>query len=185
VKLSISLCIAAQISITALQTGTVNPAATQAHAPVQHYVCNTGYTQEKCQTDIAILRKVLGKYPIGELGEWTWVLIRSEDWKAVVQPRGLDPDSPAFTYYEKRETFIEEALVSEVPGRRGELLKAWHMSMHDLLDFAVAHELGHALCGEKDEGKASRMARMLSEGTPIICEFQLAKATSKGMKKQR
>jgi hypothetical protein len=148
----------------------------QTTASVDHFVCHTGYTPEKCHADLAVLRKVLAKYPIGELGEWTWVLIRSEDWKAVVQPRGLNPESPAFTYYEKHETFIEEALVSEVAGRRGELLKAWHMSMHDLLDFAVAHELGHALCNEKDEGQANRMARLLSEGKPIACESQTALA---------
>jgi hypothetical protein len=45
------------------------------------------------------------------------ILVRSENWKAIVVTRGLDPDSPAFTFYPKRETFIEEALVTQVPVR--------------------------------------------------------------------
>lgn len=141
----------------------------QATASVQRFVCNTGYTIEKCRTDIAVLRKTLAKFPVAGFGAWTWVLVKSEDWKSIVVPRGLSPDSPAFTYYEKRETFIEEALVAEIPGRRRDLLLKWHMSMQNLLDFAVAHELGHALCNEKDEQKANRVAKMLRQGQPFVC----------------
>ena len=72
-----------------------------------------------------MLRKVLDKYPVGQLGEWTWVLVRSSDWKAIKAARGLDPDSPAFTYYAGKETFVEEVLVTQVPGRGGLLLVKW------------------------------------------------------------
>jgi hypothetical protein len=78
-------------------------------------------------------------------------LVRSEDWKPILLQRGLDPDSPAFTFYAKRETFIEEALVTQVPGRGRELLLKWNISMKDLLDLAITHEMGHALCDDKDE----------------------------------
>jgi len=128
---------------------------------------------EKCVTEMAVLRKLLAKYPIAELGGWTWVLIRSEDWKSVVLPRGISPDSPAFTSIEKRAN-IEQALVTEVPGRRGELMKTWRMNMEDLLDFAIAHELAHILCNEKDEGEAKHAARMLLEGKPIACKSKPA-----------
>jgi Zn-dependent peptidase ImmA (M78 family) len=47
------------------------------------------------------------------------------------------------------------------------------MNMQDLLDFAIAHELGHALCNEKDEAKANRVAQMLREQKPFACEFKL------------
>lgn len=146
----------------------------QTTASAQHFVCNTGYTPEKCRTDIVVLQKALANYPLAELGEWTWVLVRSEDWKAIVLPRGIGRECPAFTYYEKRETFIEEALVTQVPGRRGELMLTWRMNSHDLLKYAIAHELGHALCNEKDEQKANRVARMLQERKPFACEFELA-----------
>jgi hypothetical protein len=139
----------------------------------QHFVCNTGYTLTQCQKDVAALRRALEKYPVEQLGEWTWVLVRSSDWQSIQEIRGLDRNSPAFTYYPARETFIEEALVNEVPGRRGTLLVLWGMSMEDLLKFAVAHELGHALCNEKDESKAEKVARMLREGKPASCEVKL------------
>jgi hypothetical protein len=138
---------------------------------------------EKCLSGMAILRKALAKYPVAELGEWTWVLIPSDDWKSIVLPRGISsPDCPAFTSIEKRTTFIEQALVTEVPGRRGELMKTWRMNMEELLDFAVAHELAHILCNEKDEAEANHAGRMLLEGKPIACKSKLASKTgSKGM----
>jgi hypothetical protein len=142
-------------------------------APLQRFVCNTGYTLERCHEDVAVLRRTLDKYPTAQLGNWTWILVRSEDWKAILLPRGLDPDSPAFTFYPKRETFIEEALVTEVPGRNRELLLKWNMSMRELLDFALAHELGHALCNDKDEWNANRVGQMLQDGNTPSCGTNL------------
>jgi hypothetical protein len=137
--------------------------------PVQHFVCNVGYTLEKCRQDIAVLERTLAKYPMAELGNWTWVLVRSEDWKTIHQARGLDPDSPAFTFYPKRETFIEEALLTEVPGRGRELLLKWNMGTRDLLDLAIRHELGHALCNDPSEQNADRVARLLEQRKPVSC----------------
>ena len=132
--------------------------------PLQRFICNTGYTLEQCVKDITVLRRTLAKYPVAQLGEWTWIL---------VLPRGLDPDSPAFTFYLKRETFIEEALVTEVPVRGRELLLKWNMSVRDLLDFAIAHELGHALCNDKDEWNANRVGQLLREGKASSCGANL------------
>lgn len=139
----------------------------------QHFVCNTGYTLEKCHRDVATLRKALDKYQAAQLGEWTWVLVRSDDWKAITRPRGMNSDSPAFTYYAGKETFLEEALVTVVPQRSTSLLITWGMSRDDLLDFAVTHELGHALCNEKSEVKTEYVARELRAGRPASCETTL------------
>jgi hypothetical protein len=136
----------------------------------QPFVCNTGYTPQKCSTDMAVLRRALAKYPVARLGRWTWILVLSKDWKAIVTPRGLDPDSPAFTYYAKKETFIEEALVTNVPGRDQELNARWHMSLDQLLDLALAHELGHCLCKDKSEEVANQVAEELIEGRTLSCE---------------
>src|ERR1700693_2800450 len=138
--------------------------------PVHHFVCNVGYTLEKCRQDIAVLERPLAKYPVAELGNWTWVLVRSEDWKAIHVTRGLDPDSPAFTFYPKRETFIEEALVTEVPGRGRELLLKWNMDRMGLLDLAIRHELGHALCNDANERNADRVANLLEQRKTISCQ---------------
>jgi len=169
VKLKTSLSIAAQVILAALQTQTATSAGPQDEIPAQHYVCNTGYTLAKCREDMTVLRRTLAKYPTALLGNWTWILVRSEDWKAILLPRGLDPDSPALTFYPKRETFIEEALVTEVPGRGRELLLKWNMNMRDLLDFAISHELGHAVCNDKNEWNANRVGQLLRDGKAPYC----------------
>jgi hypothetical protein len=135
----------------------------------QKFVCNTGYSQIKCDKQVVILGKALANYPVAQLGNWTWILVRSEDWKAILRSRGLDPDSPAFTYYPKRETFFEEALVTEVPVRSPELLLKWNMDREGLLDLAIGHELGHALCNDANERNADRVARLLEQRIPVSC----------------
>jgi hypothetical protein len=136
----------------------------------QRFVCNGGYTQKECHEEVTVLRKALERYPVGQLGNWTWVLVRSEDWKALVGPRGLDPDSPAFTFPPKRETFVEQALVTQVAVRNRELLLKWNMGNRDLLDVAVRHELGHALCNDPSEQSADRVASLLQQNKPINCD---------------
>lgn len=125
---------------------------------------------------MVVLKKALANYPVPQLGNWTWILVRSANWKSILLPRGLDPDSPAFTFYPKRETFIEEALVTPVPVRDGELLLKWSMGRMDLLDLAIRHELGHALCNDKNERNADRVARLLEQRKPVSCQ---AKAEAK------
>jgi len=140
--------------------------------PAQKFVCNTGYSQTKCDEQVVILRKALANYPVAQLGNWTWILVRSEDWKAILRSRSLDPDSPAFTYYPKRETFFDEALVTRVPVRSPELLLKWNRTPTDLLDLAIRHELGHALCNEPDERNAERVAKLLEQRKPVSCEVK-------------
>ena len=136
----------------------------------QQFVCNTGYRQRQCDEQVTVLRRALANYPVAQLGSWTWILVRSEDWKAIHVTRGLDPDSPAFTFYAKRETFIEEALVTEVPGRGRELLLKWNMDRMGLLDLAIRHELGHALCNDANERNADRVANLLEHRKTISCQ---------------
>ncbi len=140
--------------------------------PAQKFVCNTGYSQAKCDDQVLVLRKALVNYPVAQLGNWTWILVRSEDWKAILRSRSLDPDSPAFTYYPKRETFFDEALVTRVPVRSPELLLKWNMDREGLLDLAIRHELGHALCNEPDERNAERVAKLLEQRKPVSCEVK-------------
>ena len=144
----------------------------------QRFVCDLNYSQKECTRQIAVLQKAVERYPVSQLGEWTWVLLRSDDWKELLSRRRLDPDSPAFTYLQKRETFIEEALVSPVAGRNGELIQKWSMGTRELLDLAVRHELGHALCKEPNERRAYRVAESLQRGDAISCDAS-AKAKNK------
>ena len=135
----------------------------------QHFFCNTGYALAACREQIATLKTMVAKYPTDALGEWTWVLVRSQDWKAQVRMLGLSPDSPAFTCLETHTTFIEEALVAKVPGRASELIARWHMGMTELLNTAIGHEMGHAVCHSLSEDKANHVARLLEQKRPLSC----------------
>jgi hypothetical protein len=136
----------------------------------QHFVCSRDYTVESCYRDVAALRRTLAQYPRTQIGEWTWILVRSKDWKSIVEPRGLDPDSPAFTYSAKRQTFIEEALVADVAGRNEELNARWHLRADKLRELAIAHELGHAFCNDRSEAVANNQAERLRNGKSLSCE---------------
>ena len=136
----------------------------------QHFVCNTGYSAQQCHEQMSVLRPLLDRYGAGGLGDWTWVLVKSDDWKALQRQHRMDPDSPAFTVLDRRETFFEEALVSPVTTRRVELVRQWSLGMDELLRLAVTHELGHALCNEKNERKADAYGEELRKGQPVQCK---------------
>jgi hypothetical protein len=135
-----------------------------------HFVCNVGYSIQQCHEQMSVLRPLLAKYGADRLGDWTWVLVKSEDWKSLQQLHGTDPNSPAFSFLRRRQTFFEEAMVGPVPGRSAELIREWARSIDQLLDFAVSHELGHALCNEGDERKADAYGQQLRKGETVICK---------------
>ena len=144
-------------------------AQTNGNAPKQHFACNVGYTPRECQVAATVLRKALARYPVDALGKWTWVLVRTEDWKQLLSERKFDSDSPAFSYLPKRDTFLDGALVVRASIRGAELSAIWHMPIEDLLDLAIRHELAHALCNDRDETNADRAAIALKNGTPLSC----------------
>jgi hypothetical protein len=135
----------------------------------QRFFCNTGYELPACLHEIAVLQKVIGKYPTNTLTGWSWILVKPEDWKLVMAMLGLPADSPAFTCLELRETFIEEALITDTGTRTGILITEYHMDARHLLEFAVVHELGHALCNNINEKKANNVAKMLQARKTFSC----------------
>jgi len=143
----------------------------------QEFHCHTGYPLAQCKKDILQLKSVLTRYPIEALGRWTWVLVRSDDWKPISRMLRLNPDSPAFTALEPRETFVEEALFLHHPERTSELMREWQRSMPALLELAVSHELGHAICEEPNEATADRFGEDLRKGQTPRC--RVAKGTRK------
>jgi len=64
---------------------------------------------------------------------------------------GKDPENPAFTILEKRQTFLEDAPLDQV------------------LRYAVTHELAHAMCREVDEAKATTLASQLLVTGTVAC----------------
>lgn len=146
----------------------------QGEASHQHFVCHTGYTVEKCRKDITVLQRALEKYPVAQLG-------------------GVDLGAGALRRLacHSKSTWVglEQSGVYLLPGQRdfsrrsagcrsAETLfrserSAWGMSIEKLLDYAIAHELGHALCNERNEAKADRAAKLMREGNAPSCEVNL------------
>jgi len=131
--------------------------------------CNEGFSVRKCEEQLQRLRDILGDFDLRTLGEWTWILVQSDDWKPILRRVGRDPDSPAFTILAARETFLEEALFDPDPLRKRTFLERFRMSVEDLLPFAVAHELAHALCREVDERRTERYATQLRQTGRTSC----------------
>jgi hypothetical protein len=145
----------------------------QRSALARHFVCDTGYTLKQCDEELVVLKKALAKYPIPELGEWTWVLVRSEYWKLILTTQTLNPGIPALTDPASRATFFDDALVTGASGRMSELMAIWHMGRESLIDFAIRHELGHAFCNDVNETDADRVARLLEQKKPISCKSKV------------
>ena len=138
-------------------------------APNFRFTCNTGYNPRDCDVQLNQLGTVLVGMDVAPLGSWTWILVRSQDWKPILRRVARDPDSPAFTILDKRQTFLEEALFDAGPARGRTLLEKFRMPLDQLLRFAVAHELGHALCRESDEAKANAYAEQLRSTGRVTC----------------
>ena len=148
-------------------------AKAQVKYPVQHFACDSGYTQQQCGISMQVVKNALARYPVRALGDWTWVLVRPEDWKRFLLDRGFDPNPPAFSYLPKRETFLDGSLVVKVSIRGFELREQWHMPIEDLLDLAIRHEIAHALCNDRDEIKAGLAASALKNGSVPSCRIPL------------
>jgi hypothetical protein len=143
--------------------------AADARRPVQ-IVCNTGYKHETCRAQVGRLSEVLARFDMKRLGDWTWVLVKSDDWQPILRRVGRDSDSPAFTILEKRQTFLEEALFAATPDRARTLLAKWRVPLDRLLEHATAHELGHALCQETAEPVVIRYAEELIRTGQVECQ---------------
>lgn len=151
--------------VNALRVASAMPAG-------QEFFCVGPYSVPECETQAAVLRAVLRKYDAERLGKWSWILVRSEDWKQFVLQLHLDPGSPAFSHLGNRQTFFDEALLVLKPKRELELMTKWNISFDKFLDFAVSHELGHAFCQESDEIKAERFGQRLRKSTASVCDIK-------------
>jgi hypothetical protein len=157
---------------TLVLCGVVAPGARAQADPrpsVQHFICHRGFTAEQCRVRMVVLKRALDRYHADDLGEWSWVLVRTVDWKRILDIRGFGSDFPAFTYLPGKETFFDDALTTTESVRGIQLIEIWRMPIEELLDKAVRHELAHALCHEKDESKARIMEERLRSRAPEVC----------------
>jgi len=171
ILLTLLVLIAAQLrsacgqvtSQTATKSGTGNPLSGQ------HFVCNVGYSRDLCHQQSVQLANLLLRYQHDLPEDWTWVLVRSQDWPALLRGLYLHPGSPAFSVLAKRQTFLNEVLIDGSPQDRAELLHTFHVPVDQMLDIAVSHELGHAFCMEGSEREADHFAEQLRKNHVAEC----------------
>jgi hypothetical protein len=135
----------------------------------QHFVCDTGYTQGRCHQQVEKLVQVLDRF-VGEIPpDWTWVLVRQEDWREVIGKTGLNPHTPAFSTLARRETFLDESLFAPNAESAVDLLKTFGLPLNQMLELAVSHELGHAFCRDLRELEATRFSEQLRKNGVAQC----------------
>jgi hypothetical protein len=133
------------------------------------FSCTQDYDRQACLKDSISLRHALAPYPLDQLGAWSFVLAPSGNWTNLVHSLGGDPISPAFSIIEQRTTVMERSLFSATPSRSKDLLLTFGVIGNALLDLAVTHELGHAICHDQDERRADDYGRALREKKPVAC----------------
>jgi hypothetical protein len=166
------LLFAALIAGSAIPVVAKRQVNAQTQTPTQRFICNIGYTEAQCRARTDALRAALQKYPIHALGDWTWVVVHSNDWKIFLADRHFSPNTPAVTYLPARETYFDEALLLDTSSRGVELSTAWHLPIPALLDVAIRHEMGHALCNNPAESAADHTAALLRSGAPPVCALR-------------
>jgi hypothetical protein len=87
----------------------------------------------------------------------------------MVKSLGGDPESPAFSELVARVTVLEDVLFEPADSRKANLAQGYGQSLSGLLDYAVSHEIGHAICHEHWEKLADAYGLAQRMGTTPIC----------------
>jgi hypothetical protein len=135
------------------------------------FFCTEDYPHQACLDDVEKLHRGLLRYPVEQLGQWIFVLATRNQAIAVQHRPDGSPETPAFTFINHRTTVMERDLFSATADRSSELFRAFGLSGSDLLELAISHELGHALCHEPDEHRADDYGRELRCGRIPSCSL--------------
>ena len=133
------------------------------------FSCTTDYDPQQCLAGASALAKVLAHYPTAMLGEWRFVLAGSQHWRQTVKALGGDTESPAFSDLDARATVLEDTLFEGESMQKINLSQRFKQSAGGMLDFAVTHEMGHAICHERNEELADQYGLDLRKGITPPC----------------
>jgi hypothetical protein len=174
--LCVSLLNAQTTSIRVQPIDLPNRPASLSHAI--SFSCTTDYDPSQCLTSIALLAKVLERYPTERMGQWTFVLAGSAHWRQTIKQLGGDPESPAFSELIARVTVFEEELFESVDSRQSMVARRFGVPPGSILDYAVTHEMGHAICGELQEKLAEKYGLDLRRGIAPVCSTYLKRSNT-------
>jgi hypothetical protein len=165
--LCVSLLKAQTTSIKILPIELPNRPASLSHAI--SFSCTTDYDPSQCLTSAALLAKVLERYPTERMGQWTFVLAGSARWRQTVKELGGDTESPAFSELIARVTVLKDELFETADSRQAMVARRFGLPPGSILDYAVTHEMGHAICGEYQENLADKYGLDLRRGIAPTC----------------
>ena len=140
-----------------------------------HFFCTADYDRRQCAKDSEALRKALVRLPTERLGEWTFVIAASAHWEEMLRRLGGHAGTPAFSLLDVRATVMEEALFSGSLERQMQVRKSFGETGEGLLNLAITHEMGHAVCGDANERSAEEFGRELRERKEAACAVVKAK----------
>ncbi|MDQ2834212.1 MAG: hypothetical protein M3Y50_10780 [Acidobacteriota bacterium] len=135
-------------------------------------LCTTDLEPSRCMAAVNVLAKVLERYSGSNLGKWKFVVASSDQRKQIVKTLGGDTESPAFTELEARVTVFDEAVFDNKSARRESIAQQYGQPVSGFLDYAVTHEMGHAICQEHDEKLADAYGLDLRMGIIPACTNQ-------------
>ena len=133
------------------------------------FSCTTDYDPSQCLSSVASLAKVLERYPTERMGQWKFVLAGSASWTQTVKDLGVDPESAAFSELGARVTVLKDELFETADSRQAMVARRFGMLPGSILDYAVTHEMGHAICGERQENLADKYGLDLRRGIAPMC----------------
>jgi hypothetical protein len=87
---------------------------------------------------------------------------------------GGDTESPAFSELDARVTVLKDELFETADSRQAMLARRFGTPPGSILDFAVTHEMGHAICGERQENLADKYGLDLRRGIAPMCNLSKA-----------
>ncbi len=141
----------------------------QSPLPGIQFLCSTNYPTDSCVRDTRALVGELSRLPAVSLGQWSFLLVPSGDWNAVMAELRHEPGSPAFSLLSQRITVLESSLFQPPPASAGALMETFGTLGETLLRRAITHELAHGICGEKDEYRTEQEAEKLRQGLSLSC----------------
>jgi hypothetical protein len=133
------------------------------------FFCSVDYKQSECADDVRTLQRNLVRYRPAQLGDWSFALETTHEWTELVKRLGGPPESPALTILTRKLTLIDRSLFFATANRYAQLTRAFGVTGQDLIELAISHELGHAICADLDETHAQQYGRKLREGKRIDC----------------
>ena len=86
--------------------------------------------------------------------------------------------SPAFSMLDQRVTLLDGSLFVASANRNKELLQHFAKVGPALVDLAITHEMGHAICQETNERRADDYGKELREGKIPDCSKRPGRETA-------